>query len=48
MKNYRDEERGMGNEDGIRGRGTEMGNGDGEQERVITGKEMTAAVKGDG
>ena len=48
MKNYRDEERGMGNEDGIRGRGTEMGNGDGEQERVITGKEMTAAVIGDG
>ena len=29
MKNYRDEERGMGNEDGIRGRGTEMGNGSG-------------------
>ena len=38
----------MGNEDGIRGRGTEIGNVNGEQERVITGKEMTAAVKGDG
>ena len=48
MKNYRDEERGMGNEDGIRGRVTKMRNGDGKQERVITGKEMTAAVKGDG
>ena len=30
----------------IRGRGT--GNGDGEVGRVITRKEMTAALKGDG
>ena len=48
MKNYRDEERGMGNEDGKRGRGTEKGNGDGEQERVITRKEITSAVTGEG
>ena len=44
-------------EDGnIRGRGTETehgwgtgtGNGEGERRRVITGKEMTAALTGDG
>ena len=36
------------NGDGERGRGTGIENWDGEQEWVITGKEMTAAVIGDG
>ena len=50
MKKYRDKERGTGNGDGERGRGrgTGIGNWDGEQKWVITGKEMTAAVIGDG
>ena len=54
MKKYRDKERGTGtvNGDGKRKRGRETGTGignwDGEQEWVITGKEMTAAVIGDG
>ena len=39
---------GTGNGNGERGRGTETGNGEGERERVITGKEMTAYVTGDG
>ena len=37
---------GNGNGDGKRGTGT--GNWDGEQEWVITGKEMTAALQGAG
>ena len=50
MKKYRDVERGTGTGDGEpeRGRGTGIGNWDGDQEWVITGKEMTAAVIGDG
>ena len=50
MKKYKDGERGMGNGDGERERRrkTGIGNKDGEQEWVITGKEMTAAVIGDG
>ena len=55
MKKYRDKERGTGtgNGDGKRERGRETGNGgignwDGEQEWVITGNKMTAAVTGDG
>ena len=48
MKRYRDEERGMGNGDGIQRRGTGIGNGDGVQEWDITKEEMTAAVKDDG
>ena len=41
---------GNGNGDGKRGTGIGIGigNWDGEQEWVITGKEMTAAVIGDG
>ena len=39
---------GQGTGNGERVRGTGIGNWDGEQEWVITGKEMTAAVIGDG
>ena len=41
---------GTGNGDGERerGQGTGIGNWDGDQEWVITGKEMRAAVIGDG
>ena len=39
---------GMGNGNGDGKRGTGIGNWDGEQEWVITGNKMTAAVTGDG
>ena len=48
MEKYRDVERGTENGDEMRGRGTGMGNWDGEQEWVKTRKEMTADVTGDG
>ena len=52
LKKYRDKERGTGTGNGNgkreRRRETRIGNWDGEQEWVITGKEMTSAVIGDG
>ena len=48
MKRYRDKERGTVNGYGEQGRGTGIGKWDGDQDWVITEKEMTAAVISDG